>query len=121
MPTSLGPAEILVILIVALIVLGPDRLPKAARQLGKAVGEVRRWSSTVQEDLRGALDPDDDPFPPIAAVPDPYDNEPSESLEPLNLPQSTVTSPPQRARVVPSWVVPLPGDPSPPEASATDH
>src|SRR2546426_4202400 len=98
MPTSLGPAEILVILIVALIVLGPDRLPKAARQLGKAVGEVRRWSSTVQDDLRGALDgdDDDDDFPHIAAVPDP--------IEPAELPASR-----SRARVVPSWVVPLPG------------
>jgi Tat protein translocase TatB subunit len=111
MPTSLGPAEILVILIVALIVLGPDRLPKAARQLGKAVGEVRRWSSTVQEDLRSALDggeDDDHEFPQIAAVPDP-----------VELPAPA--SPPPRSRVVPSWVVPLPGESSPPEASATDH
>src|SRR5438552_15479008 len=103
MPTSLGPAEILVILIVALIVLGPDRLPKAARQLGKAVGEVRRWSSTVQDDLRGALDgadDDDDSFPPIAAVPDPG--------EPATPPAT-----PSRARGVPSWVVRLPGHSSP--------
>jgi len=110
MPTSLGPAEILVILIVALIVLGPDRLPKAARQLGKAVGEVRRWSSNVQDDLRSALDADEeDPFPPIAAVPDPPDEEPHEP------------APSPRARVVPTWVVPLPGDSPPPEATATDH
>jgi Tat protein translocase TatB subunit len=111
MPTSLGPAEILVILIVALIVLGPERLPQAARQLGKAVGEVRRWSSTVQDDLRGALDGDDDDyssFPSIAAVPDP--------VEPAS-PRTSASG----ARVVPSWVVPLPGESSPPEASATDH
>jgi Tat protein translocase TatB subunit len=110
MPTSLGPAEILVILIVALIVLGPERLPQAARQLGKAVGEVRRWSSTVQDDLRGALDADheDDSFRHMAAVPDPVDPTP---------PPATDERPP----VVPSWVVPLPGEPSPPEASATDH
>ncbi len=115
MPTSLGPAEILVILIVALIVLGPDRLPKAARQLGKAVGEVRRWSNNVQDDLRGALDghDDDDSFPQIAAVPDPIEPE---------APPAT----PSPARVVPSWVVPLPGHSgspkaAPPEASATDQ
>ena len=111
MPTSLGPAEILVVLIVALIVLGPERLPKAARQLGKAVGEVRRWSSTVQDDLRSALDADEeDPFPPIAAVPDPPDVHPHEP--PPAAP---------RPRVVPSWVVPLPGESPPPEATATDH
>src|SRR5438093_10214352 len=101
MPTSLGPAEILVILIVALIVLGPDRLPKAARQLGKALGEVRRWSSNVQDDLRSALDADEeDPFSPITAVPDPPDEQPHEPVSP---PQTQA----QPARVVPSWVVPL--------------
>src|SRR5690348_16112376 len=109
MPTSLGPAEILVILIVALIVLGPERLPKAARQLGKAVGEVRRWSSGVQEDLRSAIDfgDDDEPSRPVAAVPDLPDDDP--------LPASPDLAPrTPRARVVPSWVVPLPEKPSPP-------
>lgn len=108
MPTSLGPAEILVILIVALIVLGPERLPKAAKQLGKAVGEVRRWSSNVQEDLRSALDAEEeDPFPPIAAVPDPPDEQPETAA--------------RRARVVPSWVVPLQREFPPPGATAPDH
>ena len=93
MPTSLGPAEILVILIVALIVLGPDRLPKAARQLGKAVGEVRRWSSNVQDDLRGALDgDDDDSFPQIAAVPDPI-----EPTRPPATPLPCLATPTRRA------------------------
>ena len=58
MPTSLGPAEILVILVVALIVLGPKRLPEAGRQVGKAISEVRKWSQTFQDEIRGTLDPD---------------------------------------------------------------
>ena len=48
---SLGPAEILVILVVALMVFGPNRLPELARQVGKAVREFR----SLQEDLRRQL------------------------------------------------------------------
>ena len=58
MPTSLGPAEILVILVVALIVLGPKRLPEAGRQVGKALAEVRRWANDMKSEVQGALDVD---------------------------------------------------------------
>lgn len=58
MPSSLGPAEILVILIVALIVLGPTKLPGAARQVGKTLAEVRRWSQGLQDEVRSVIDPD---------------------------------------------------------------
>jgi len=61
MPTSLGPAEILVILIVALIVLGPKKLPEAGRQVGKAISEVRKWSQGFQDEIRGAMDPSASP------------------------------------------------------------
>jgi len=52
---SIGPAEILVVLVVALIVLGPNRLPEAARSMGKAMAELRRVSSSVQAEVRDAF------------------------------------------------------------------
>ena len=52
---SLGPAEILVILVVALIVLGPERLPEAARKVGQFVGEMRRIGAGFQAELRDAM------------------------------------------------------------------
>src|SRR5438270_794302 len=55
---SLGPMEVLVVLVVALLVLGPHKLPEAGRQLGKALAELRRWSSDLQGELRDALEPD---------------------------------------------------------------
>ncbi|HUR23229.1 MAG TPA: twin-arginine translocase TatA/TatE family subunit [Acidimicrobiales bacterium] len=58
MPTSLGPAEILVILVVALIVLGPKKLPEAGRQVGKAIAEVRKWSQGFQDEIKSAIDPE---------------------------------------------------------------
>lgn len=52
---SIGPAEILVVLVVALIVLGPNRLPDAARSVGKAMSELRRVTSGVQAEVREAF------------------------------------------------------------------
>jgi sec-independent protein translocase protein TatA len=58
MPTSLGPAEILVILVVALIVLGPKKLPEAGRQVGKAIAVVRKWSQGFQDEIKSDMDPE---------------------------------------------------------------
>jgi sec-independent protein translocase protein TatA len=52
---SIGPAEILVVLVIALIVLGPSRLPDAARSLGKALSEFKRMSSGLQSEVRDAF------------------------------------------------------------------
>ncbi len=52
---SIGPAEILVVLVVALVVLGPARLPEAARTVGKAVNELRRATSGLQSEVRDAF------------------------------------------------------------------
>lgn len=85
MPTSLGPAEILVILVVALIVLGPTRLPEAGRQVGKALAEVRRWSSDVKSEIRDAVEVEPPGFPPPAPEPPPA-AEPVDSPVPGPLP-----------------------------------
>ncbi len=55
---NLGGGELLVIALIALLVLGPARLPGAGRQIGKALAEFRRMSSGVQDDLREAMDVD---------------------------------------------------------------
>jgi sec-independent protein translocase protein TatB len=53
---NIGGGEFLVIALIALIVLGPQRLPEAARQVGKVMGDLRRLSSGFQNELKGALD-----------------------------------------------------------------
>jgi sec-independent protein translocase protein TatB len=52
---SLSPAKLLVLLVVALIVLGPEKLPQVARQLGAAWGELRRFRARLESDVRGAF------------------------------------------------------------------
>ena len=51
---GIGMPELVVILVVALIVLGPKRLPEAARGLGKAFAELRRATSGITEELDNA-------------------------------------------------------------------
>ena len=49
---NIGPLEILVILVIALLVLGPARLPETARSVGKGMREFK-------ESLSGGNDDDD--------------------------------------------------------------
>lgn len=51
---GIGMPELVVILAVALIVLGPKRLPEVARALGKAMAEFRRATSGISEELENA-------------------------------------------------------------------
>lgn len=52
---NVGGPEILVILVVALVVLGPKRLPEAGRQVGNAIRQFRTVTAGVQQELRDAL------------------------------------------------------------------
>jgi sec-independent protein translocase protein TatA len=52
---NVGPLELLVIGVIALLVLGPKRLPEAARALGKGVREFRESLSADVEDEREDL------------------------------------------------------------------
>jgi sec-independent protein translocase protein TatB len=71
---GLGMGEIMVILIVALLFIGPEQLPKAARTIGKGLRELRKHTRDLQEtvesdeviggsirDLRSALRGDEHP------------------------------------------------------------
>ena len=48
---GIGSTELLLILVVALLVLGPKNLPKVAHTLGRAMGEFRRVSTEFQRTL----------------------------------------------------------------------
>jgi len=52
---NLGGPEILVIMVVALIVLGPNKLPEAARQVGRAITELKKLSNGFQQEMRDAM------------------------------------------------------------------
>ena len=50
--TNVGWSELLVLGVVALVVLGPERLPEAARWLASAIRKVREFASSAQQQLR---------------------------------------------------------------------
>lgn len=53
--------ELVIIFLVALVILGPDRLPKAAREIGKVLGQIRDVSSGFQKELKEAFHEPDEP------------------------------------------------------------
>jgi sec-independent protein translocase protein TatA len=61
---NIGPLELMVILIVALLVVGPSRLPEVGRSIGRGLREFRRAQDEVQRSLRLSLD-DEPPSRPM--------------------------------------------------------
>lgn len=55
---GIGLPELAVIIVVALIVFGPDKLPEVGRQAGRMVHRLRTFMDSTQEDLRRELGPE---------------------------------------------------------------
>jgi TatA/E family protein of Tat protein translocase len=112
MPTP-GPLELVIILIVALLILGPGKLPEVGAALGKSIREFRKASSDIAEATRV----DTTPLPPTAApvaapvqaVPVP---EPTAAATPIVAPPAVapIAAPPA---VTPIAAPPAPADGEP--------
>ena len=68
---QLGPAEVLVILVVALLVFGPKRLPEVGRQVGRGLRELRKIQETVRDEINDVLHHDEPDDPPRYSSPPP--------------------------------------------------
>lgn len=51
---GIGPEELLLVAVLALLVLGPERLPKVMRDMGKVVGDLRRTSDELRDEFLNA-------------------------------------------------------------------
>lgn len=82
---NVGFTELLAILALALIILGPAKLPDAVRTAGRVMGELRRISGGFQQELRNALE----------------DSQVDDDLErpPPSRPESSVVADPQSSRL----------------------
>jgi TatA/E family protein of Tat protein translocase len=69
--------ELILILVVALLVFGPNRLPELARSLGRGLAEFRRASSDLRDQLM--TEPPRPPPAPAPALPDPAPTEPADA------------------------------------------
>ena len=63
---EIGPMELLVCAVVALIVFGPEKLPDMARNAGRFLNDLRRMSNEVRSEVQDVFDPNagDDGFEP---------------------------------------------------------
>ena len=53
---NIGPQELLVVLLIALLIVGPQRLPELGRTVGKGLRELRRAQDEVRRSLNEGLD-----------------------------------------------------------------
>jgi Tat protein translocase TatB subunit len=67
---GIGMTELLVVLVVALLVLGPKRLPEIARSLGRGMAEFRRASNELRASLSASIDDEPAQRKPPAQPPD---------------------------------------------------
>jgi len=51
LPFSIGPFELLLVLILALLILGPGKLPEVGSAIGRTLREFRKASTDVQDSL----------------------------------------------------------------------
>lgn len=59
---SIGWAEILVLIVAGLFILGPERLPDAAAWLGKTLRKVREYATGAREQLKSEIGPEFEQF-----------------------------------------------------------
>jgi Sec-independent protein translocase protein TatA len=112
----------MVVLLIALVVLGPDKLPNAARQIGKYLNEFRRISQGFQQELRTAMDVTDTSAAAVAQA-DPAADQPVTPIE-QDAPVTPAVADPEASAVpntpaVPNAPAVPPSTPSP-EAPVAD-
>ncbi len=98
---NIGLPELIIILVIALLVIGPGKLPEVGTALGKSIREFRKAASDVQD--AASLDPT--PKPVAAAQP----------VAPAQVApvQPAPAAPVQAAPIAPAEPVPAPATPAP--------
>jgi sec-independent protein translocase protein TatA len=89
---QLGPLEIAVVLLIALLVFGPNRLPELAKQVGGALRELKKIQQNIRADLHDMMRDESDgaapppTLPPLEAGDAPGNNGSGSVPNPINAP-----------------------------------
>ena len=81
--SGIGGWEILILVMIGLVILGPKRLPQVANQLGSWIGQARRMTRAMKRQLEDELDVDDNfqPKKPRIAPPITTESDPESSVD----------------------------------------
>ena len=96
---NLDPTKILIIVTVALVVLGPDKLPTALKTLGKYWNEFNRVRSRIRDEMNVALSTITDQITPVRGV---VESALGEIKDPFNIVATAFTSETNRSPLGPS-------------------
>lgn len=119
---GLGFGEILIILVLALILLGPARLPEVAKQLGKGLRDFRKATDDLKGQFEREMYVEDRPRPRPSLVEPPTAAAPVPAPPPGQVPAATAENVPglEAATAEPGQVAPEPApspeEPTPPAA-----
>jgi len=104
---NIGPVELIIILVIALIVIGPGRLPDVGAALGKSIREFRKASSDITDAARVDTSPVPPAQTPSATAPQPAP--PAAAEPPVNQPSAAPAPTPEPPSASPtSTVIPAP-------------
>jgi sec-independent protein translocase protein TatB len=115
---GLGFGEILIILVLALILLGPARLPDVAKQLGKGLREFKKATDELKGQFEREMYADDRPAPKPSLVQPPTPAAPVPAPAPAPAPAATAENVPglEAATAEPGQIPPEPPPSREPEA-----
>ncbi len=118
---DVGGGELILLFVIALLVLGPQRLPKVAAELGKWVGRARRTASELRRQLEREIELSEIERPP---PPPPPPAPPPAQTDPTPLPPDPFTAEAQHGQVPQSAngdasTAATPGAPDTPATPAT--
>ena len=90
---NLGMPELIFILVLALLIFGPKKLPEIGRQIGKGLGEFKRASNDLKRSIADEIDKAavDAPAPAAATVEAPAESSSTKPAAP-RAPEGTVAS-----------------------------
>jgi len=94
-----GPGELIIILVIALLILGPGKLPEVGSALGKSIREFRKASTDISDAVKVDTSPQSpgpmQPSPVASSAPGPSAPGPAAPAEPVGPPPApTSTSEP---------------------------
>ncbi|MGH9007893.1 MAG: twin-arginine translocase TatA/TatE family subunit [Acidimicrobiales bacterium] len=113
---SLNPEKLFIVLIVALVLLGPDKLPKLARQLGAGWTKVKAFQQRMEAEVRETIPelPSSHEIARIVRSPVSY-------LNSMAGPDSTLVPDPAAPRATGEPAAEFPLDPAAPAPSTNGH